>query len=185
MHRRLVPGGAFGVRLNEETVRESQRSFSLIRVLLVDDHELVRRGVRSVLTARPDFEVCGEAVDGQDGVEKAKRLKPDVVVMYISMPKLKGFEATRLIRDLLPDTRVLILTQHESPETIKQAFRAGARGYVVKSSMADKLESAVDAVSKDNEFVADAPNSSTYREDITKSTEAEHAQARLAAIVES
>jgi PAS domain S-box-containing protein len=167
-------------------LRQGQpEEFSLKRVLIVDDHELVRRGVRSVLTARPDFEVCGEAVDGQDGVEKAKRLKPDVIVMDISMPKLNGFEATRLIRDLLPDTRVLILTQHESPETIKQAFRAGARGYVVKSSMADKLESAVDAVSKDNEFVADAPNSSTYREDITKSTEAEQAQARLAAIVES
>ena len=110
MHRRLVPGGAFGVRLNEETVRESQRRFSLIRVLLVDDHEVVRRGVRSVLAARTDFEVCGEAVDGQDGVEKAKLLRPDVVVMDVSMPKLNGFEATRLIHNLLPDIGVLILS---------------------------------------------------------------------------
>jgi PAS domain S-box-containing protein len=142
----------------------------------VDDHELVRRGVRSVLAARSDFDVCGEAVDGQDGVEKAKQLRPDVIVMDISMPKLNGFEATRLISDLLPDTHVLILTQHESPETIKQAFRAGARGYVVKSNMADKLESAVDAVSRGNEFVANAPDPSTYRPDI---------QGRLAALVES
>ena len=116
------------MRLNEETVRESQRRFSLIRVLLVDDHEVVRRGVRSVLAARTDFEVCGEAVDGQDGVEKAKLLRPDVVVMDVSMPKLNGFDATRSILNVLPDIGVLILSQHESPEIIKQAFRAGTRG---------------------------------------------------------
>src|ERR1700730_5952536 len=122
MHRRLVPGGAFGVRLNEETVRESQRRFSLIRVLLVDDHELVRRGVRSLLAARSDFEVCGEAVDGRDGVERTRELKSDVVVMYIVMPNLNGSDATRLIRNAFPEIGVLILSQDESPETVKEAF---------------------------------------------------------------
>ena len=144
--------------LNEETTSESQRRFSLIRVLLVDDHEVVRRGVRSLLAARTDFEVCGEAVDGQDGVEKAKLLKPDVVVMDVSMPRLNGFDATRSILNVLPDIGVLILSQHESPEIIKQAFLVGARGYVVKSSIADQLESAVEAVSRGNEFVASASN---------------------------
>jgi PAS domain S-box-containing protein len=146
------------VLLNEETASESRRRFPLIRVLLVDDHEVVRRGVRSLLAARTDFEVCGEAVDGQDGVEKAKLLKPDVVVMDVSMPNLNGFDATRSILNVLPDIGVLILSQHESPEIIKQAFRVGARGYVVKSSLADQLESAVEAVSRGNEFVASARN---------------------------
>src|SRR3977135_535699 len=119
---------------------------SLKLVLIGRDHELVRRGVRSLLQTRGAFEVCGEAVDGQDGVEKAQQLRPDVVVMDITMPKLNGFEATRLIQKTLPDTAVLILSQHESPETIEQAFRSGARGYVVKSSIAENLESAVLAV---------------------------------------
>ena len=109
--------------------------------------------------------MCGEAVDGREGVEKAKQLKPDVVVMDVSMPNVNGLEATRLIRDALPRTEVLILSQHEAPEMIKQAFRAGARGYVLKSSIADQLESAVEAVSRGDTFVADAPNSGSHHVD--------------------
>ena len=161
---------------------EIHRRFPLTRVLIVDDHEVVRRGVRSLLAARTGFEVCGEAVDGQDGVEKAQELKPDVIVMDVSMPKLNGFEATRLIHNLLPDIGVLILSQHESPEVIKQAFRAGALGYVAKSSITDQLESAMAAVSRGKEFVAATPNSANHTPDVTES---ERASARLAAIVES
>jgi len=135
--------------------RNLRGPFSLTRVLIVDDHEVVRRGVRSLLEARPDFDVCGEAVDGQDGVEKARQLKPDVVVMDVSMPKLNGFEATRVILSVLPDTVVLILSQHASQEIIKQAFHAGARGYVLKSSLANQLESTVDAVSHGDRFVSE------------------------------
>jgi PAS domain S-box-containing protein len=124
----------------------------------VDDHELVRRGVRAVLTSRLDFDICGEAIDGQDGVEKARQLKPDVIVMDISMPNLNGFEATRLIRNAFPEIGVLILSQHESPEIIKQAFSAGALGYVAKSSIADQLERAVEAVGHGKEFVSQALN---------------------------
>jgi PAS domain S-box-containing protein len=127
----------------------------------VDDHELVRRGVRSVLTSRLDFEICGEAIDGHEGVEKARQLKPDVIVMDISMPNLNGFEATRLIRNAFPEIGVLILSQHESPEIIKQAFRAGALGYVVKSSISDQLEKAVEAVGHGKEFVGQAPNAAS------------------------
>jgi PAS domain S-box-containing protein len=156
--------------------------FPLIRILIVDDHEVVRRGVRSLLAARNDFDVCGEAVDGQDGVEKAKQLKPDVIIMDISMPNLNGLEATRLIRNALPNVGVLILSQHESSHTVQQALHAGALGYVAKSSIADQLQNAVEAVSRGREFVAAPPSVTSPGLD---ATESEQISARLAAIVES
>jgi PAS domain S-box-containing protein len=121
----------------------------------VDDHEVVRFGVRSLLSETQKFEVCGDAVDGQDAVTKAKELKPDVVVMDVSMPNLNGLEATRLIRDALPQTEVLILSQHEAPEMIRQAYSAGARGYLVKSALSASLQAAVDRVSRHEPFFAD------------------------------
>lgn len=98
-----------------------------MRVLIVDDHEVVRRGVRSLILSQSSYEVCGEAVDGQDALEKARQLNPDVIVMDVSMPTLNGLEATHLIRAALPDSEVLILSQHQSPEMIRQAAKAGAR----------------------------------------------------------
>jgi PAS domain S-box-containing protein len=151
----------------------------------VDDHELVRRSVRSLLVARSDFEVCGEAADGRDGVDKARQLKPDVVVMDIGMPNLNGFEATRLIRNAFPEIGVLILSQDESPETVKEAFRAGALGYVAKSNIRDQLQNAVKAVSYGKEFVTEGPHSGNHKMDVNQIAQAEQAQARLAAIVES
>jgi DNA-binding NarL/FixJ family response regulator len=123
-----------------------------VRVLLVDDHEVVRRGLRFLLLTQSKYEVCGEAVDGEDALEKAQQLKPDVILMDVSMPKLNGLEATRLIRSMLPDSEVLILSQHESPEMVRQAFKAGARGYVVKSSIAKDLPVALDTVSRHQPF---------------------------------
>ncbi len=123
-----------------------------MRVLIVDDHEVVRRGVRSLILSQSNYEVCGEAVDGQDALEKARQLTPDVIVMDVSMPKLNGLEATHLIRAALPDSEVLILSQHESPEMIRQAAKAGARGYVVKSSIARDLLVALDTVSRHKPF---------------------------------
>jgi DNA-binding NarL/FixJ family response regulator len=114
-----------------------------MRILVVDDHEVVRRGVASLLGSQPDFTICGEAFDGIDAVEKAKQLRPDVVVMDISMPKLNGLEATREIRSLLPGTEVLVLSQHDAAAMVQQAFRAGARGYVMKSSIARDLVAGV------------------------------------------
>ena len=136
-----------------------------MRVLIVDDHEIVRRGVRSLLLSQANCDVCGEAVDGQDAVEKARELKPDVIVMDVSMPNLNGLDATRQVRRILPQTEVLILSQHDSAEMVRQAFHAGARGYVVKSSISRQLVAALDKVSRHEPFfdsgAVEAPSSST------------------------
>ncbi len=118
----------------------------------MDDHEIVRVGVRSLLSATPTFDICGDAVDGRDAFEKAKQLRPDVIVMDVSMPNLNGLDATRLIREALPQTEVLILSQHESSEMMRQALGAGALGYVLKSSMSNNLPAAVERVSRHEPF---------------------------------
>jgi PAS domain S-box-containing protein len=122
-----------------------------MRVLVVDDHEVVRRGVRSLLT-QSNYDVCGEAVDGNEALEKARQLKPDVIVMDVSMPALNGLEATRRIRKEVPGSEVLIMSQHDSPAMVREAFKAGARGYVVKSSMGKDLLVALDRVSRHKSF---------------------------------
>ena len=123
-----------------------------MRLLIVDDHEVVRRGVRSLLLEQSEFEVCGEAVDGQDALDKARELKPDLIVMDVSMPRLSGLEATRQVRSIIPDCEVLILSQHENPEMARQALKAGARGYVVKGSISKDLLSAISKVSRREYF---------------------------------
>lgn len=117
-----------------------------MRVLIVDDHEVVRRGVRSLLLGR--YDVCGEAVDGHDALEQALALRPDIIVMDVSMPNLNGLEATRQLRALLPNCEILILSQHESSEMARQAFNAGARGYLVKGSISNDLLSALATISR-------------------------------------
>lgn len=117
-----------------------------VRILIADDHEVVRRGVRSLLTSRKEWDVCGEAVDGRDAVKKAKELKPDVVVLDISMPHLNGFEAARLIHKEVPQSKILILSQHNVSEMLQTALDSGARGYVSKSEVSRDLLPAVEAI---------------------------------------
>ncbi|HET7440534.1 MAG TPA: response regulator [Terriglobales bacterium] len=119
-----------------------------LRILIADDHEVVRRGLRSLLGARPNWEICGEAVDGRDAVQKARRLKPDVVMLDISMPHLNGLDAARIIRKESPESEILILSQHESSEVVRAALEAGARGYIAKADISRDLLSAVEAVSQ-------------------------------------
>ena len=123
-----------------------------MRLVIADDHEIVRRGVRALLQTQPGWEVCAEAADGYQAVEKAKLLSPDVVILDVSMPGMNGLEATRILRRISPLAEILILSQHESAEMVRQAFSAGARGYVVKSSVGRDLITAVERVSRKKLF---------------------------------
>jgi len=125
-----------------------------IRILVVDDHPVVRHGLKSLLDGRPGWQVVDEAGDGVEAVEKATQLRPDVVVIDITMPKMNGLEACRLIRQAVPDCEILVVTQHDSPQMIREAMGAGAKGYVVKSNAARDLLAAVEAVSKHRIFAA-------------------------------
>ena len=95
-------------------------------ILIVDDHEIVRRGLRSLLSSRPDWQICGEAIDGVQGVEKAKALRPALVLMDISMPRMNGLEATRIIRKELPETTVVIISQND-PEVARRKRKRSMR----------------------------------------------------------
>ena len=119
-----------------------------VRILIADDHEEIRRGVRSLLGCRTDWDVCGEAVDGQDAIRKAKELKPDVVLLDISMPLLNGLEAARIIRKEAPESEILILSQYDTSQMLQAALEAGARGFVAKSDVFRDLLAAVEAVSQ-------------------------------------
>jgi DNA-binding NarL/FixJ family response regulator len=119
----------------------------MIRILLVDDHDLVREGIRALLEKSASFQVVGECGDGQLAVRMASETRPDVVLMDLSLPGgLGGLEATEAIRADCPDTKIIILTQHEDPQYIKRAIRVGAHGYLLKSSASGQLEEAILAV---------------------------------------
>jgi DNA-binding NarL/FixJ family response regulator len=117
-----------------------------LRILIADDHAVVRAGLRALLESRSGWDVCGEAADGREAVEKATKLKPDVAVLDIGMPLLNGVEATRRIRASSPQTEVLILTMHQSDDLVHQVIEAGARGYILKDDADRVLLQAVDAV---------------------------------------
>jgi PAS domain S-box-containing protein len=116
-----------------------------VRILIADDHEIVRRGIRSLFSLRSDWEICGEAVDGQDAVDKARQLKPDVVLLDVSMPALNGLEAARVIRREVPQARIMMVSQHDASHIRRQALEAGAREYVAKTDLSRELLAAVEA----------------------------------------
>ena len=125
-----------------------------IRILLVDDHPIVRQGLKTLLEGHSGWEVIGEAADGAEAVEKAKDLSPDVMVLDVTMPRMNGLEACRLLRQECPGLEILFVTQHDSPQMMREALEAGARGYVVKSNAARDLLAAVDEVSQHRVFTA-------------------------------
>jgi DNA-binding NarL/FixJ family response regulator len=127
-----------------------------LRILVVDDHAVVRRGVRSLLESRAGWEVCGEATTGRDAVEQCKRLQPDIVVIDLSLPELNGLEATRQILKGSPETEVLVFTMHHSEELIRDTLQAGARGYVLKSDASESLIAAVDSLGQHKPFLTTA-----------------------------
>ncbi len=130
-----------------------------VRILLVDDHPVVRQGLKTLLAGRPGYQVIGEASDGVEAIEKVSALQPDVVVLDVTMPRMNGIEACRLIQQKAPKREILFVTQHDSPQMMREALAAGARGYVVKSNLARDLVEAVEAVSQHKEFTALARNS--------------------------
>lgn len=123
-----------------------------LRILIADDHDLLRRGVRTLLQSRQGWEICGEASNGREAVTQAQELKPDIVILDISMPDLNGVEAARRIRKASPNSEVLVLSMHYSDQLIREIVGAGVRGYIVKSDSDRDLIIAVDTLSKHKPF---------------------------------
>src|SRR3954453_5318719 len=126
------------------------------RILLVDDHAVVRQGFKMILDAQSDMEIVGEAGNGREAVELAEQLKPDVVVMDVAMPELNGIEATRRLASSLPHTRVVALSMHKDSVYVREILRAGARGYLLKDSPAGALVPPVRAVAPGQSYLSPA-----------------------------
>jgi two-component system, NarL family, response regulator NreC len=127
------------------------RGYSL-RILVVDDHETVRRGVCSILESRKDVEICGEAAKGQDAIEKASQLTPDLIILDVTMPELDGFAAARQIRTFQPEVPIIMLSMHDGQQIAREAQRVGAQGFVSKSAAGHVLLKAVDIVLQGQNF---------------------------------
>jgi DNA-binding NarL/FixJ family response regulator len=124
----------------------------MLRILLADDHDIVRRGLKDLLEQHAGWQVCAEASNGREAVELALQHRPQVAVIDLSMPELNGLKATRRIRQSLPDTEVLIFTMHESEELSREVLGAGARGYLLKSDAVRQLSPAVESLSQKNPY---------------------------------
>jgi DNA-binding NarL/FixJ family response regulator len=129
-----------------------------MRILIADDHEVVRQGIRMVLEARPQWEVCGEALDGGEALRMAGELRPDIIIMDITMPVMTGLEATAKLTQYRPETKVLIFTMHESRTLPDSVRRAGGRGYLVKSQAARDLIHALECLDRGGTFFPGGPN---------------------------
>ena len=141
-----------------------------IRILLADDHAVVRQGFKMILGAQPDMEIVGEAANGREAVELSEQLKPDLVVMDVAMPGLNGIEATRRIAGSVPHTRVIALSMHKDSVYVREVLRAGARGYLLKDSGAGDLVSAVRAVARGEGYLSPAISNAVlddYRRHVT------------------
>lgn len=124
----------------------------MVRIVIADDHDIARRGIRALLESHPGWEVCGEAKDGRETIEMVARTRPDLVLLDIGMPNLNGLEATRQILETAPDTLVLILTMHDTDQLVREALRAGARGFLLKSDAGRDLIAAVEALEQRRTF---------------------------------
>jgi DNA-binding NarL/FixJ family response regulator len=129
---------------------------SAISILIADDHEVVRRGIRTLFEARPEWKICAEAATGREAIEKSRKFCPDVVLLDITMPDIGGLEAIPQILDACPTAKILILTMHDSGETASKALAMGASGLVLKSDAGHDLVRAVQAVHKDQPFLSPA-----------------------------
>ena len=125
-----------------------------MRILVADDHAIVREGLRQLLNNQPDMEVVGEAEDGREAIEKAKSLRPDVTVLDIAMPRLSGLEAVRLIKEAVPNTQIVVLSMHKKEAYVHQVLASGALGYVLKASPSSDVLEAIRAVYRGEYFLS-------------------------------
>ncbi|HTS78466.1 MAG TPA: response regulator transcription factor [Bryobacteraceae bacterium] len=142
----------------------------MIRILLADDHVLVRQGFKMILSAQPDMQIVGEAANGRETVEQCEKLQPDLVLMDVTMPELNGIEATRRIATASPRTRVLALSMHKDAVYVREILRAGARGYLLKDSAEADLIAAVRSVAKGEAYLTPAVSDAVltdYRRHVT------------------
>jgi DNA-binding NarL/FixJ family response regulator len=135
-----------------------------LRILVADDHDVVRRGIRALLQGRAEWEICGEAVTAQEAVEKSVNLAPDVVVLDVNMPGLPGAEVAREIRRRSPSSEIVVLTMDESPSTMAAMFRQEVRGYVFKSDLDSDLLAAVDAAARHQRFFTSKVSQMMYQQ---------------------
>jgi DNA-binding NarL/FixJ family response regulator len=152
---------------------------SKVRILIADDHELIRRGLTTVLADRADWSVVAEAADGRQACEMAARLTPEIVVLDLTMPQLNGLDATRQIRTSTPKSRILIVTAHESEQLLREVLDAGAMGYVLKSDAGRVLVQAIEALLDDRPFFTSTVARSVL-EGYLRSTGSDSTQAALA-----
>src|SRR6202050_1342726 len=123
-----------------------------LRIMIADDHDLVRRGLKILLESHPGWKVCAEAQSGREAVSMAEEFRPDVAIMDISMPELNGIEAARKIKSLLPNTEMLILSMHHTDQLVREIIAAGAKGYIIKSDSDRDLVAAVEALAMHKPF---------------------------------
>jgi two-component system, NarL family, response regulator NreC len=147
-----------------------QSAMKRIRILLADDHAVVRQGFKMILAAQPDMEIVGEAGNGREAVELAEKLHPDILVMDVAMPELNGIEATRRVVSSLPHSRVVALSMHKDSVYVREILRAGARGYLLKDSVADDLVAAIRAVASGEGYLSPGVSNAVlddYRRHVT------------------
>jgi DNA-binding NarL/FixJ family response regulator len=141
-----------------------------IRILLADDHAVVRQGFKMILSAHADMEIVGEAGNGREAVQLAEQLRPDIVVMDVAMPELNGIEATRRVMEAVPHSRVLALSMHKDSVYVREILRAGARGYLLKDAPAGDLVSAIRALASGEGYLSPAVSNAVlddYRKHVT------------------
>ncbi len=140
-------------------------SDSIIRVLIVDDHPMVAEGIQSLLESYDEIEVVGTLSNGQEAIDRATHLQPDVILMDLNMPGLSGLNATEIILERLPKTRVLILSMHDSPEYISTALSHGAKGYILKDVPTEEIKQAIDAVMRGERYLCTGASGSLEPKD--------------------
>lgn len=147
-----------------------------MRIMLVDDHEIVRQGIRSLIETIPEWTVCAEAADGQAALHLAQQVRPEIIILDISLPKIGGLDVLVELKKILPDAEILVLTMHDSERTIAQMLRAGCRGYLLKTETGEKLIEALTKVSRHQTYFSSSVSETLLQYYINSAEEHEHEQ---------